>query len=155
MSCCSSLPVSEWPADGTTRSLTVSAQGSAAHAERSGVAQDVTHFHQYPANWFQTGSEQSTGLGRHTDYTYTELSPNMACNRLFIVSKNRSVALGTWMLSSEQIDGRTTPRQSMSCCLHSQLFTITSYCCGCLSQTFSQTLDLTFEHETRLQSLWV
>lgn len=37
----------------------------------SGAAQDMTHIHQFPANWFQTGSEQRAGLGvTHTDYTY-------------------------------------------------------------------------------------
>lgn len=40
-----------------------------AHAVRSGAAQDVTHFQQFSAKWLQTGSEQSTGLGRYTDHT--------------------------------------------------------------------------------------
>lgn len=37
----------------------------------SGAAQDMTHIHQFPANWFQTGSEQRAGLGAtHTDDPY-------------------------------------------------------------------------------------
>ena len=123
--------------------------GVIAHVESSGAAQDVTQFHQFPANWLQTGSEQSTGLGPRTDYTYTELSMNMAYNSLFIDRKTGQLSPGRGLLSSGRIKAanrrqdnspsatRHYPISPPFLVLHNPL----TFCfCESLKQTIIQTL---------------
>lgn len=73
----------------TWQAVVLCAQGTIA-AMSSGEAQDMTHFYQFLVNWLQNGSEQSVGLGQHTDFW---------CHTLFILCKTGQMGQ-LWPLST-------------------------------------------------------
>lgn len=100
-----------------------------AHSVSSAAAQDVTHFHQFSANWLQTGSERSGALDwDDTHRLHIHRAVNECGLKHAIYSlQNRSVAPRTWLLSTDRHMWAINRRQHSDASYHLQSYSFCFY----------------------------